>query len=109
MYPIEPGVVIRLAVTPSLPLLLVPTGQFGILFTPTALSNSGLMALRCFEKTKLVPLESARTTMLIGSSGNFAPGFALAISGSFHFLILPRKIAGYAFRGSFRSLTSGRL
>jgi hypothetical protein len=29
MYPIAPGVVIRLAVTPSMPLDLVPTGPIG--------------------------------------------------------------------------------
>src|ERR1700744_2779511 len=98
----EPGVVIRLAVTPSLPLLLVPTGQLGILLVPTALSKSGLMALKCFEKTKLVPLESARTTTLMGLFGSFAPGFALAISGSFQFLILPRKMLEYALRESFK-------
>ena len=81
-----------LAVTPSLPLERVPTGQFGILFAPGFLAKSSLMALRCLVKTKVVPLLSARTTTLIGASGSFTPGFACAITGSFHCLTLPRKM-----------------
>src|SRR6185295_8178524 len=92
MYPIAPGVVLILAVTPSLPLDLVPMGQFGMLLVPGLFLNSSLIALRCWVNTKVVPLLSARTTTLIGELGSFAPGFAAAISGSFQFLILPRNI-----------------
>src|SRR3974390_2203162 len=90
-YPMEPGVVKRLAVTPSFPFERVPTGQLGMLFVPTVFAKSGLTALRCCEKTNVVPLLSARTMTLIGFGGSFAPGFSLAIAGSFHFVILPRK------------------
>jgi hypothetical protein len=68
-------------VTPSFPFDFVPTGQFGILFAPMELSKSLLIGLRCLEKTKLVPLLSARTITLIGSAGSFISGFAFAING----------------------------
>src|SRR5271166_3096338 len=105
----EPGVVSRLAVTPSFPLDFVPTGQFGMLFTPTDLSNSGLIAARCLVNTKVVPLLSARTITLIGRSGSLTPGFALAISGSLHLVTLPSKIPAYASLGRRRFGTSFRL
>src|SRR5215831_13461186 len=109
MYPIDPGVVIRLAVTPSLPFDFVPTGQFGIVLAPTDLPKSALIALRCCEKTNDVPLLSARTTTLIGVSGSVAPGLLSAIAGSFHLEIVPRKIPAYARRDSRRLATSLRL
>jgi len=46
-----PGVVMMLAVTPSLPLDLVPTGQLGMVLAPTSLLKSSLIVLRCLEKT----------------------------------------------------------
>ena len=70
----EPGVVLMAAETPSFPFDLVPTGQLGILFVPGLFANSSLMVLRCFVKTKLVPLPSARTTTLMSLSGSFTPG-----------------------------------
>src|SRR5262249_56081905 len=106
MYPIDPGVVIRLAVTPSLPFDLVPTGQFGIVLAPTDFPKSALIALRCCENTNEVPLLSARTTTLIGASGSFAPGLLSAMAGSFHFLIVPTQIPAYALRDSFKASTS---
>src|SRR5215471_14446922 len=108
-YPIEPGVVLILAVTPSFPLDLVPTGQLGILLVPGFWANSLLTALRCLEKTNDVPLLSARTTTLIGVAGSCTPGFVAAIKGSFHVVTLPRKMPAYAFRESFSSLTPSRL
>src|SRR5215813_782955 len=109
MYPMAPGVVLTLAVTPSLPFDRVPTGQLGMVFVPGLLANSGLIALRCFVKTNVVPLLSARTTTLIGVAGSCTPGFEAAISGSFHVLTVPRKIPEYALRESFSSLTPSRL
>src|SRR5215471_5641089 len=103
MYPIAPGVLMMLAVTPSLPLDFVPTGQFGIVLAPTPLPNASLTALRCWENTNDVPLLSARTTTLIGMSGSLVPGLLSAITGSFHFFTDPRNIPVYAFRDSFSS------
>ena len=37
---------------------------------------------------------SARRTTVISRSGRATPGFAALIFGSFHLVILPRKIAG---------------
>src|ERR1017187_3993449 len=105
----DPGVVCTLAVTPSFPFDRVPTGHAGILFVPGLAANSLLIALRCCVNTNVVPLESARTTTLMALPGSFAPGFVLAISGSFHFFTLPRKMPEYAARDSFRSVTPGTL
>src|ERR1700730_14086550 len=97
------------AVTPSLPLDLVPVGQFGIVLEPTVLLNSSLIAARCLENTKDVPLLSARTTTLMGKSGRVIPRFAPAIRGSFQRFTVPRKMPEYAFRESLRLPTSFRL
>src|SRR5215471_6758357 len=94
-----------LAVTPSLPFDLVPVGQFGIVLAPTDLPKSSLTALRCCENTNDVPLLSARTTTFTGMSGRFAPGLVAAITGSFHFLTVPRNIPVYALRERFTSET----
>ena len=77
---------------PSFPFERVPTGQFGMLLTPMFFPKSALTALKCFVKTKVVPLLSARTITLIGASGNLASGFTLAMAGSFHFVIFPLKM-----------------
>src|SRR5215475_12952355 len=104
-----PGVDLILAVTPSLPLERVPTGQLGMLFVPGLFANSSLIALRCLVNTKVVPLLSARTTTLMGSLGSVTPGLVLTITGSFHLVILPRNIPLYACRDSFKPRTSLRL
>src|SRR5450755_283881 len=105
----ELGVVWTLAVTPSFPFERVPTGHAGISFFPGFAANALLILLRCCVKTKVVPLESARTTTLMVLSGSFASGFALAIAASFHFLIVPRKIPVYASRVNLRLFTPGTL
>src|ERR1700719_3860715 len=109
MYAMAPGVVLTLAVTPSLPLDLVPAGQFGIVLAPTLLLKSSLTALRCWENTNDVPLLSARTTTLIGRSGRVTPGFAVAIAGSFQRFTSPRNTLAYALRESLILTTPGRL
>ena len=43
-----------------------------------------------------MPLPSDRCTTTISCAGSFTPGFALAIAGSFHFVILPRKMPASA-------------
>jgi hypothetical protein len=58
--------------------------------------------------TNVVPLPSERCTTPIGVPG--APGFSFAIAGSFHFVILPRKMPANASRVSLSgALSSGRL
>src|SRR5262249_34060969 len=94
---------------PSFPLDLVPTGQLGMVLTPTSFANSLLIALKCLVKTNVVPLLSARTITLIGASGNLASGLSFAMTGSFHLVILPLKIPTYASRDNFKLGTSLRL
>ena len=81
------------AETPSFPFDFVPTGQLGILLVPGFFAKSSLMALRCFVKTKLVPLLSARTTTLMLLSGKVTPGLLEAMLGSFHLVTFPRKMS----------------
>jgi len=99
-------------VIPSLPFapMKVPVlGHCTVLPSPTAAFQSGLMALRCLVKTAVVPLPSERWTTVMDWSGNLAPGFAAAILGSFHLVILPWKISEYTSLGSLSSGTSARL
>src|SRR4030095_8823849 len=91
------------AVTAGFPLPPTPTGKLTDLPVPGPLFHSLLMALTCCVKTKVVPLPSERVTGVILVSGNVTPGLALAIFGSFHFEIVPRKIPTYASRDSFSS------
>ena len=105
----EPGVVLMAAETPSLPFDFVPTGQLGILFVPGLLANSSLMALRCFVKTKLVPLLSARTTTLMSASGSFTPGLVAAIAGIVPLGDLAQEDAHVGLARSFRLSTPSRL
>src|SRR5262245_44414534 len=104
----ERGVVFTDAVTPSLPFDLVPTGQLGILFVPGLWANSGLIVERCFVKRKVVPLESARTTTLIGVSVSVVPGLCGAgargaVSVPAQSFRPPRRTTTSSFRDRFRS------
>ena len=67
-------------------------GPAGDVLAPGPLFHSWLMALRCLVNTKVVPLPSARRTKVMSGRAGCAPGLALAISGSFQFLILPRQM-----------------
>src|SRR5215813_1240593 len=113
MYPMAPGVCLMVAVTPSFfgeATNLSLFGQFTVVPAPGPFFHSGLIAERCEVNTKVVPLESARRTTVMARSGSLIPGFAAWILGSFHLVIVPRKIAGYTSRGSFSSLgLPGRL
>src|SRR5215470_12759912 len=107
-----PGVCLTVAVTPSFfgdAIILSLLGQFTVVPVPGPFFHVSLMALKCCVKTKVVPLLSARRTTVMLVSGSFASGFALAIAGSFHLVISPRKIFGYTSRGSFRSFTPDKL
>src|SRR5260370_37231425 len=104
-----PGVLLTSPRTPPLPVAVIPVGQVTVVPSPTWLLKSGLILLRCLAKTKVVPLPSERPQTVIVVSGSFTPSFVFAIAGSFHFVILPRKIPLYASRESFRDSTPGRL
>ena len=62
------------------------------------------------ERTNVVPLPSVRCTTLMSLAGSWTPSFVAAMAGSFHFLILPRKMAAMASGESFKSpVPVGRL
>ncbi|MNT73017.1 hypothetical protein D3C72_2116730 [compost metagenome] len=67
-------------------------GQLTVLPSPNSCLNAGLIAAKCLVNTAVVPLESARTTTVIGVAGSFSSGLAATICGSFHWVILPRKM-----------------
>src|ERR1700716_2459246 len=104
-----PGVCLTSAATPPLPLPVTPVGQVTVVPSPTWVLKSELIVLRCLVTTNVVPLPSARSQTVIAVSGSFIPSFVFAIAGSFHFVILPRKIPLYASRESLRDSTPGRL
>src|SRR5512141_1448687 len=86
-------------VTPSLPEAPRPVGHSTSLPAdlvlsppPTALTQSGLMALRYVVKMLVVPDPSDRWTTLMSVSGRLSPAFCAATAGSFHFVIVPRKM-----------------
>jgi len=86
----------------------MPAGQVMFEPAPGPFFQSSLIAARCELNTKVVPLPSARRTAPMGVAG--APGFSLAITGSFHLVTLPRKIPTSASRVSLSGdLSSGRL
>ena len=57
----------------------------------------------------MVPLPSDLLTTVIAVSGSVAPGFALAITGSFHFVILPRKIPDVCVAGELQFAYAGQV
>src|SRR5580658_2673368 len=96
--------------TPSLPACPVPVGHFGLGFAPGPAFHSGLTLVRYSVKTKVVPLLSERCTTAISSAGSFTPLFKSAILGSFHLLILPRKMPARTSPVNFSCVvTPGRL
>ena len=50
----------------------------------------------------VVPDSSERWTTVMSVPGSFRSGFRLVIAGSFHFLILPRKMSAAVAPSSFR-------
>src|SRR5215813_9937030 len=103
---IAPGVCLIVAATPSFlgeATILSVLGQLTVIPEPGPVFHASLTALKCWVNTKVVPLLSARRTTVIGVSGRVTPGFALAMTGSFHLVIWPKKILVYASRDSLRS------
>src|SRR5881628_2077826 len=100
----EPSVWLIPAATPSLPSPPVPTGHWTALSAPTFDDHSGLSADSHEVKTFVVPDSSERWTTWIGVDGSVVPEFWAAISGSFHFVTLPRKMSAAVLPSSFRPL-----
>src|SRR5712671_781432 len=97
-----PGACLIAAATPSLPLAPVPVGHFTVLSAPTCFAQVGLEAARKLVKPLVVPDSSERCTIVIELDGRLTPAFCFAISGSFHFLTLPRKMSATVGPSSLR-------
>src|SRR5271166_3074716 len=96
--------------TPSLPLAPRPTGQFTDPPLPTLDFQSGLILERKSVQQNVVPLPSERCTTTMSALGSLTPGFGLVSSGSFHLLMVPRKIPARALAVKFSPvLTPGIL
>src|SRR3954465_7697801 len=106
-----PGVRWINAATPSFfaPPTAALAGQLTDLPVPGPLFHLSLTAERCWVNTNVVPLPSERLRGVMSGAGSFTPGLLFAIFGSFHLLIVPRKMPAYASRLSFSCFTSGRL
>src|SRR5215510_2346856 len=101
-----PGVCLIVAATPSFlgeATILSVLGQLTVIPAPGPFFHAALTALKCCVNTKIVPLLSGRRTTLIAVTGRVTPGFALAMTGSFHFVSCPKKMWVYASRDSLRS------
>src|SRR5438552_2124227 len=88
-----PSVCLMAAATPSFPLAPTPTGHWTALSAPTCEDHVELSLASQPVNTNVVPDESARWATVIFSSGNDALLFRAWILGSFHFVILPRKMS----------------
>src|SRR5262249_10201780 len=95
--------------TPSLPLLPTPAGQLTAVAMPTFFFHSGEVLARKSTQMYVVPEPSERCTTVMSVVGSFAPGLALAIAGSFHLVILPRKMSARTGPVNFSSPAPGTL
>src|ERR1035437_7962240 len=106
----EPAVCFMAAATPALPLPPWPTGHSTDLPAPTFVAHSVLWPLSHVVKIDVVPDPSARCTTWIAVLGSVTPELSAAMAGSFHFLIVPRKIFATVGPSSFSGVvTDGRL
>src|SRR5919201_517809 len=105
-YPAAACVWLMHAATPELPFPPLPTGHATDLSAPTCLDHVGLSWDNQLVKMKVVPEESARWQIWIGSFGSFTPLLSFAIAGSFHFLIFPRKTSAIVGPSMFRGALS---
>src|SRR5437764_10697850 len=92
----ELGVCLISPATPSLPLPPRPTGQLTEVPRPTLVSHSLLILHRKSTQMNVVPLPSERCTTTMPVFGRATFGLALASSGSFHLVIVPRKMPANA-------------
>src|ERR671936_2969131 len=80
------------AATPEEPLPLIPVGQSTATPCPTCERHCGLTADRYWVKLNVVPLLSERWIGVMSRLGRLSAGLSFLIAGSFHFLILSRKM-----------------
>src|ERR1700754_2014360 len=90
------------AATPSLPFAPVPVGHLTDLSVPGPDSHAGEYATRNFVKLPVVPDSSERWQTVIFESGSLKSGLPEAIFGSFHVVILPRKMSAIVAPSSLR-------
>src|SRR5690348_2421953 len=90
------------AATPSFPSPPTPTGHCTDLSAPTFVDQSELSLESHEVKTFVVPDSSERCTIWMAVEGRLTPGFKAAIAGSFHVLIVPRKILAAVVPSSFK-------
>src|SRR6266496_1247524 len=95
-----PFVWLSVADTPELPRAPTPTGQLTATPLPTPLFHCLLTLLRYSVRLYVVPLLSLRWITVMAKSGRVLPLFSCLIAGSFHFLILPRKMPATALPSS---------
>src|SRR3954462_4613096 len=97
-----PAFCLMQAATPSLPLAPVPVGHLTDLSTPGPLSQAGEYAARNFVKFPVVPDSSERWQTVMFDAGSDMPALPAAIFGSFHLVILPRKMSAIVAPSSLR-------
>ena len=105
-----PGVCFTSPATPSLPLPPTPAGQFTDVPTPTFF----LPFRRHLRQVVDPDVGRAGAVRAVNDGdvgvGKGQPGFSFAIAGSFHFVILPRKMSASIGPVNFSSaVTPGRL
>src|SRR4051794_29684892 len=101
-YPTAPLVCFTQPATPSLPFAPVPVGHLTDLSVPGPLSHALDSCARKLVKLPVVPDSSERWQIVMSVAGRLVPAFWRAISGSFHFLTLPRKMSAAVAPSSFR-------
>src|SRR4051795_2909829 len=101
-YPTAPLVCLTQPATPSLPFAPVPVGHLTDLSVPGPLFQVDEYSVRNDVKFAVVPDSSERWQTVMFVLGSWAPEFWPAISGSFHFLTLPRKMSATVLPSSFR-------
>src|SRR5512134_1543573 len=92
--------------TPSLPLAPVPVGHLTDLSLPGPFFHSGEVSERYSVKFAVVPDSSERWQTVMSSPGKLVPELSLAIAGSSHFVIFPRKMPAIVGPSSFRPLST---
>src|SRR5580765_1400744 len=100
-----PGVFFTLVATSAEPATPDPALPGHGLSTTSLPQSPGSLNDRYFSKFLFVPDGSLRKKTLMADDGRFTPWLMPAIAGSFHFVILPRKILVRTCGVSVRSVT----